>query len=660
MLLFKFNNLRKSYGDRRLFDDASLSLEVGDRCALIGDNGAGKTTLLRIIMGLEDPDNLDFAVQWGHNILPAYLPQDLISLRENQTMEELTPIRQAENKLLRLSRALSEEGNTPELLDAYNAALNHFEGLGGYRAIDNIKRIAAGLGLPEEKLQMPAKDLSGGELMRAALARLLSSPADLLILDEPTNHLDADGLEWLENFLKTTSKSLLFVSHDRHLIDEVATKTAGIEHKKIVTVPGNYSDRKRRSRSLEHERARQLEKARKEMAHQTQVARTQRSHRKIASWKSRLKKIDKLEEQIRDLNRHRPERERQLNFHLVQDKNKQRTDRVLLEAQKVTVDYGPGPLFEPFSMTIREGEKIALVGPNGCGKSSLLKGLSGELPQFYGRVHYAYDLTFATLEQRVRFEDESRTLLQELRSRFPDLSETEARGALARFAFFDLEVFKELAILSGGERTRLDLLLILLEEPDLLILDEPTNHLDLHSREVLEDALDKFQGAILTVSHDRYFLDRIGAEVYGFVDREILPFASYPAYRRTCHKLAAAAETEEQEERRDKAAKAAQEATAAVFDKAELELVPELKKLPLNPKRGAESRQLRAQGNLLLDKLLAEADRLSEEAAALEETFATANDPERYETYAALLQKEQKLSQLYFKLAEHLESVFAE
>lgn len=658
MLLFKFKNLRKSYGDRRLFDDASMTLEVGDRCALIGDNGAGKTTLLRIIMGLEDSDNLDFEVQWGQNILPAYLPQDLISLRENQTMEELTPIRQAENKLLRLSHALSEEGNTPELLDAYNAALNHFEGLGGYRALDQIKKVAAGLGLPEEKLQMPAKDLSGGELMRAALARLLSSPADLLILDEPTNHLDADGLEWLENFLQTTSKSLLIVSHDRHLIDAVATKTAGIEQKKIFVVPGNYSDRKRRADSIEYERARQLEKARKEVARETEVAQTLRSHRKIASWRSRLKKIDKLEEQIKELNADRPEKQRRLNFQVVQDKDKQRTDRVLMDAQNVTVDYGPGPLFDPFSLTIRESEKIALVGPNGCGKSSLLKGLIGELPQFYGRVHYAYDLTFAVLEQRVRFEDESRTLLQELRARFPDLSETEARGALARFAFFDLEVFKELAILSGGERTRLDLLLILLEEPDLLILDEPTNHLDLHSREVLEDALDKFQGAILTVSHDRYFLDRIGAEIYGFVDREIRPFPSYPAYRKTVHKLEAAEQVEAREERRDKAEQAAAKATAAVFTEAELALVPELKKLPLNPKRGAESRQLKAQGNLLLDQMLSEADRLSEEAAILEQSFGTTKDPASYETYAALLQKEQKLSQLYFKLAEHLESIF--
>ncbi|MDO5733856.1 MAG: ABC-F family ATP-binding cassette domain-containing protein [Eubacteriales bacterium] len=667
-MILRIKDLHKSYQNREIFSGADCTVMPGDKLAILGQNGSGKSTLLRIIMGLEESSSVNPPYEWGQDVLAEYLPQEITQSRSQESIIDLLPLRRAEQRMKELSQALAR-AQSPALLQSYNQALAEFESLGAYAALDEIKIHAAALGLAEEKLYAPISTLSGGEMMRAAMAKILCSRADCLVLDEPTNHLDADGIEWLEDFLQKTNKCLIFVSHDRSLIDAVANRTVAIEAGKLISHAGNYSDRLRWNAAREHERQLQLTKAETEYRKEKEVAQTFLSHRNISGYHSRLKKADKLKSQIAELQALKLEEDRQLNFKLARSEDSRRSDRVLMLGQKLSVDYGTGPLFKDFDFVLRAGQRIAILGPNGCGKSSLLKGLAGELKEFSGQLRYGHDLSMASLEQRVSFSNEDRTLLAEVRFRFPEIPEASARALLARFAFYDIEVFKSLRQLSGGERTRLNLLLILLEQPDLLILDEPTNHLDLKSKEVLENALEEFNGALLCVSHDRHFLAKLDFEILAFLGQKIESFKDYQTYRKASRRFR---EEERQLELQEKSEAQAERATLTSTVKAEepesesairqwsdaeLKLWPELKTLPKSVQKAVEQRQYRAKAKIISTEILETVDQLSSSAQELEARFTEAKSEAIYSEYAAILEREKALTELYFKLCESLESL---
>ena len=662
-MLLKVTNLNKSFGDRTIFEGAGFELERGEKLAIIGGNGAGKTTILEILVRNEEDDNLSSAVQWERDALFEYLPQELLETQAVGTALENFPVKKIEQSLSDLSARMGR-GET-HLLPLYDQTVAGFEAAGGYDKIDEFISAALHLGLKCEQLDQPLRELSGGERMRVALARILVSEADCLILDEPTNHLDITGIEWLETFLKNTPKSLILVSHDRHLIDQVASATLAIENYKLIKYSGNYSDRLLWEESLEHERQLREKKVKKQLAHELKVAQTLLSHRKISSYHSRLKKAEKLTLELEETQRKRLERERRLNFQIAQRRDHRRRDRVLILAQNLSVDYGRGPLFTPRDFVITEGQKQMITGPNGCGKTSLLMALCAQLDAAVGSLRHGQDLKWARLEQRVCFEDEERTVLEEMQERFPDFGEAHARALLARFAFYDLEVFKTLGELSGGERTRLSLLFNLMEQPDILILDEPTNHLDMDSKEVLERALVDFEGAILAVSHDRHFIEKLGAQIWGFVAGEVCDASSWTEYRQRLiaeeSKASTAAEAEPKVEAPHPTRASSSPDSAAPeppsWDERELELLPALRDLPRSVNKAVELRQYRAKGRLMTAEILKQLHELQEANQSMTEAFATAKDEEIYHQYAAQVQIEEDLTEIYLKLETFLEEI---
>jgi ATP-binding cassette, subfamily F, member 3 len=630
--LLTVNQVSKAYFGRVVLDQVSLRLDRGERLALIGDNGAGKTTLLRLITAAEKPDSGSIILP--SSVIPGYLSQhfeDADTLADTPLVSrELSDL---ENQLRLLENQIAAAGSDQrELLGRYSRQTARYETLGGYEFARRMQEILAGLGLAGDILKRPMATLSGGERMRVALARLLLKAPDLLLLDEPTNHMDLAAMEWLEDFLIRFKGAVLLISHDRVFIDRTATAVAELRDGRLDCRPGNYTHFREIQAAAELSRNREIRKVARELDRQREVTQTMLSHRKMSAYHAREKVVARLSGQLNDIRERACRQNQRLSFSFLPGQIEGDPQKILLSAQDLTYGYDGRPLFRNVSLMLRNGMKTCLCGPNGCGKSTLLALLLGRIDHFEGQVRLADQVVYGHMGQHVDFPDESRTLLEEILNR-QDLGEGQARTLLARYGFRDVDVFKAIEVLSGGERSRLYLACLLLERPDILFLDEPTNHLDIHSREILEQALVDFPGAILSVSHDRYFIERCSRQVLGFIGDQVLPFMSFADYRQSAWQF----EKQAAENHPDDDAARSTRPDPAVSRPAP----------GLNRTRERRETALRKEKTRETEKRISG---LEAEKSALEAGFARATDASSYHRYTKVLAELDRLYETYIDL----------
>ena len=530
MPLISVQQATKIFSNRAVLDKVSLSVNEGDKIALIGENGAGKTTLMKIIEGKLAPDE---GIVLNHaGTITGFLAQNL----EDQVISD-TPIKnpeilRLEKKIHEISTAMekADETELPPLLRQYQEATARFEMAGGYDYEHRIREALHGLGLSQDDIDRPISSFSGGERMRVSLAKLVVMRPNVLFLDEPTNHLDASALLWLEEYLSGYGGAVMFISHDRTFIDAVANRVLELENGKLTLYRGNYSEYCRQKEEIMRDRQRMIRNLEREVARQEEVTQTMLSHRKMKSYHAREKLVGKLSDKLESEKKKLSGGPSRMSFSFVPESSIANRDSILLQAENLSMAYPGSPtLFQGVNFFQKATEKIFLTGSNGCGKTTLLRLMTGQIPDFDGTILIRQSLRYGTMGQFVSFDDENKTPLEELSER-SDLTETQARTLLARFGFRDVDVFKSISVLSGGERSRLFLCCLLQEKPDMLFLDEPTNHLDIYSREILENALKDYHGAILAISHDRFFIEKCADRVLGFYLDQVLPFDSYKEY----------------------------------------------------------------------------------------------------------------------------------
>ena len=513
MAVCSVQNVTQSYGGHAILSGVSCEMKQGERIGLIGRNGEGKTTLLKLMSGQVKPD--EGLVTWKKGISAGLLKQSAAHAGE-QTVKELlfdvfASLWNIQNQLSAIERRLAEEQDAEtleRLLERYGALQDEFQQKGGYEISSQIERVAAGLKI-SRLLDAKWRDVSGGERTKVGLARLLLSSPDLLLLDEPTNHLDLDAVEWLTTFVKQYKGTAVIVSHDRYFLDDVATSIFEIDQGELHVYQGNYSGytierEERLIREFQHYQDQQKKikkmketiKRLKEWANRANPS-NEGLHRRAKSMEKALARIDVLKKPALD------RKKIDLAF-----KMNDRSGKDVVKLENVKKRFGKRELFSGLHMHVRFQDRVAIVGENGSGKTTLLSIISGTAPADSGEVQLGSSLSVAHLTQHVSEMNEEHSVLAEFRDQVT-ATEGEARMMLAKFLFYGHSVFKKVKDLSGGERMRLRLAQLVHQHHNVLILDEPTNHLDIESKEVLEEALARFQGTIIAVSHDRYFLDRM-------------------------------------------------------------------------------------------------------------------------------------------------------
>ncbi|MBE5776498.1 MAG: ABC-F family ATP-binding cassette domain-containing protein [Clostridiales bacterium] len=512
MIILTVQNLQKAYGTDEVLKDVSMTLQNGQRMGLVGVNGCGKTTLLRILSGQLHYDGGSFSLNKGLKL--GYLEQQSTVKEGNTVLQELEdvylPVREMEQKLRRMeeSMALAQDQQTLERLGAEYERLQHrFEEEDGYSWPSLVQGALLGMGFPREQWGQAAATLSGGELTRLCLAKLLLQKPDLLLLDEPTNHLDLAALNWLEKYLIAYKGAVIVVSHDRYFLDRVCTNMTEILLGVSEQYEGNYS----RYMELRTERFEARMKA-----YELQQAEIERQEKVIAKLRSfnREKSIKRAESRQKALDKverlDKPMEEKQVNFSFGANR---KTGEDVLFVKDFEKSYDGRRLFDHVELKMYAGDRIALIGRNGIGKSTLLKCLIGEETPDWGTVRWGANVDLGYYDQQQKTLHPEKTVLREVWDDFVRLDQTQVRSALGLFLFTGDDVFAPVSTLSGGEKGRVALTKLMLRRDNVLLLDEPTNHLDMDSREVLEDALEDFPGTILAVSHDRYFINRFANKV---------------------------------------------------------------------------------------------------------------------------------------------------
>ena len=539
MPLLTLSNITMNYGPRRILDGVSFRVNKGDRIAFIGDNGAGKSTLFKIIKGTLTPD--DGEVILHGNTIAGYLSQNMDEQDLSGASLKPSNLIDLELKMETLSSKITHASENGEdataLVEELSKTQGLYEAAGGYDYEYRLKDALAGLGLKDIHSRDDFTGLSGGEKMRVCLARLIVDRPDILLLDEPTNHLDMEAVEWLENFLSSYGGAVFVITHDRHFIDQVANRVIELDGGHITEYKGGYTDYKEQKEHFIKSQSLVTKALEEELAHQLDVKQTMLSHRNISGYHQREKMVAKLEEKLEEARSKLPAGYAKMSFTAQPLERTGRSDRIILQAKDLEMRFEDSDvnLFDALSFEVTADEKLFLAGPNGCGKTTLLKLLSGhageKLKGSSGTVLIGSAQSMGYMEQFVPFDDEEMNCFDELVSR-SDIGTTEARTLLARFGFKGDDAFKKISMLSGGERSRLYLCCLLRENPDILFLDEPTNHLDINSREILEDAIKEYSGAVICVSHDRFFIDKCADKVLGFKDRKAELYDSYYFYRK--------------------------------------------------------------------------------------------------------------------------------
>ena len=512
MILLSIQNVTKSFAMNTVLKDVSLTLQAGSRMGLVGANGTGKSTLFRLISGVMEPDEGSISIVKGARV--GFLTQEADIQSDLTVQQELErvfdPLKDMEKKLRALEAEMAETGDPAEierLSRSYSNLLDRFESSGGYEWPSRIQGVQAGLGFARGRENQPARVLSGGEKTRLCLARLLLTQPDLLLLDEPTNHLDLKSTQWLEETLKKYRGTVLVISHDRYFLNSVCDCMAEISLRRLTQYEGNYDQFsvKRRAdleRQMKEYKLQQAEIARQEAIIQRyRMYNREKSIKAAESREKRLEKMERLE---------KPQNEQKVRFSF---EGRRRTGDDVLMVKGLSKGFEGRTLFENFNLHLRAGDRVAIIGPNGVGKSTMLNIVANQLTPDRGQVIFGANVDLGYYEQHQTKLNPNKDILNELWDDFPRLDIDRVRGVLALFLFVGDDVFQPISTLSGGEKGRVSLAKLMLRHDNFLLLDEPTNHLDMDSREVLEDALEDFDGTILTVSHDRYFINRVANRV---------------------------------------------------------------------------------------------------------------------------------------------------
>jgi ATP-binding cassette subfamily F protein 3 len=505
----------KSYDPYDIFWDVSCSVAGGDRIALVGRNGTGKTTLLRILAGFEPPSS--GRVSRARDLRIGYLPQGATLESDGTLWQEMMTafdaLRAMEAQLHGLELDMADPARAEAALEAYAPLRDRFEHLGGYTYQDRAKHVLMGLGFPPQEHDMPVAHLSGGQKTRALLARLLLESPDLLLLDEPTNHLDLQAIEWLEGHLNTWQGTVILVAHDRYFMDRVVRKVWEFSFGQLEVYNGNYSHYVQQRDARYERRLKEYKAQQAFIAKEEDYIRRYMAGQRTRQAQGRLKRLERFK---RDEAVDRPRQEHSISLRL---QTPLRSGDKVVWSQDLVVGYEPdAPLFRSPDLDLRRGECVALLGPNGSGKTTFLKTLLGQIDPLQGYARLGASLKLGYFAQvHADLEPEKSVLDTILDTK--DLPLGEARSFLARFLFTGDDVFKPIADLSGGERSRVALARLVLQRANFLLLDEPTNHLDIPSQEILESVLDDFEGTILLVTHDRYLVDRLATQLW-IVDTE--------------------------------------------------------------------------------------------------------------------------------------------
>ena len=513
MIILSAQNIAKSFGVNAVLRDVSLTVQQGDRIGLVGVNGCGKSTLMRILAGLDAQDGGEISLIRGTRI--GYLAQqNMVTSGEtvwNELQKVYEPVFAMEAKLRELedemAHAHTDEQRFARLSADYDRLTRRFEESDGYSWKSMVSGVLNGLGFKPAQYDQCVDSLSGGEQTRLCLARLLLQKPDLLLLDEPTNHLDMETLQWLENYLAAYKGSVLVISHDRYFLDHVCTGIVEILMGSSEQYNGNYTRYVAQRQERFESRMRAYEIQQKEIERQQAIIARYRMfnrEKSIRAAESREKALDRMEKL------EKPVDERAIRFSF---EARRRTGEDVLQMSELSKSFGEKHLFHDLTVHVRAGDRVALIGPNGVGKSTLIKIIVGEEKPDTGFIRYGANVDIGYYDQHQSTLHPDKTVLDEVWDRFPQMEQSNVRGALGMFLFTGDDVFKPIHTLSGGEKGRVALTALMLRKDNLLLLDEPTNHLDMDSREVLEDALADFGGTIITVSHDRYFINRIANRI---------------------------------------------------------------------------------------------------------------------------------------------------
>ena len=633
MPLLSVDNITMSFHGRELLSGVSFRINEGDKIAFIGNNGAGKSTLFRIIRGTLEP--LDGKIIRHGNTIVGFLSQNMDEQDFNG--RSLKPValvqKEAEKMALEMEIATVDPDSDlyREKTEAYSKVVAEFEAMGGYDYDFRMKDALAGLGLTDITEDRDLSTLSGGEKMRVCLARLIVERPDILLLDEPTNHLDIEAVEWLENFLASYGGAVFVISHDRHFIDRVANRVIELNDGSVRDYKGNYTDYKYQKAEFMKSQEATVKNLEAELAHQLDVKQTMLSHRNISGYHQREKMVNKLQDILDNERKKLGNDPMKMSFTMVPEDRSGAEDKILIQVKDVSKKFDDDPmLFEHISFELKANQKLFLCGPNGCGKSTLLTMLLGRQGGFDGTVFVSSGASSGYMGQFVPFDNEELTCLEELLGR-TDMSETQARNMLARFGFRDLDVFKKISVLSGGERSRLYLCCLLQEKPDILFLDEPTNHLDIESREVLEDALRDYNGAIICVSHDRFFIDKCADSILGFAGGTAKLFDKYKYYRNSLKNV----QVEQPKQ-----------------EKAEEEKASRVTEAKVTSMNRAQERKLEAKRKERMRAIEKEIAELEQTQADMEASFGADTAPEDYEVYAENSRKLEALYEEYMELED--------
>lgn len=506
-MILSCKDITKSYGTDIILKKINFNLEEHEKAAVVGVNGAGKTTLFKIIT-----DNLSYddgQLYIPKNTTIGYLEQN-VDIRSKKTIYEemlsvFESIFELEEKLHSMERKMSSlsDSEYSSFMEQYARFQHEFEESDGYSCKSRINGVLKGLGFTEDEYSQQVCTLSGGQKTRVFLGKLLLMKPDILLLDEPTNHLDIDSIQWLEDFLKSYSGACLIISHDRYFLDRTVSKIIDIENGKSSVYNGNYSFFIKQKDAARAAQLKQYANQQREIRHQEEVIKTLRQFNREKSIKraeSREKALERMEKIERPENL--PEK-----MHLRLTPQIQSGNDVV-SVEDLSMSFGNNKLFSNVSFEIKRGEKVAIIGPNGIGKSTLFKIILNELKPDFGKVVLGVNVNPGYYDQEHHELDDKNTIFDEIHNAYPNMTNGEIRNVLASFVFTEDDVFKTIGTLSGGEKGRVSLAKIMLSKSNFLILDEPTNHLDMYSKEILEDAINNYDGTVLYISHDRYFIDK--------------------------------------------------------------------------------------------------------------------------------------------------------
>lgn len=628
-------NLTMTFIERNLFTDVSFDVEERDKVGFIGANGVGKTTLFKILNGEISP--VSGTVTFSKNVRPGYMEQHACNNPRADVYHELLSVfdylSDMETEISALAHQIdNKSGNLDELVERQTMLIEQFERAGGLTYKSRTRSALLGLGFSENDFTMPVGNLSGGQRSKLCLAKLLLSQSNMLLLDEPTNHLDIDAIAWLEGFLRDFKGAMIIISHDRYFLDNVTNKTIELEHNRAMVYTGSYSEFVKKKESVNESLKNKYEHDLKEIKRIEGIVEQQKrwgqAHNFITA-ASKQKEADRIKERLVV-----PESELETMRMHFEPRCESGND--VLICKNLAKSFDDKQLFKNVDIHIRKGERVFIIGGNGCGKTTLFRILMGKTPMNGGEYDYGANVEIGYFDQMQQNLDLSKTALDEVWDTFPNMTQTEVRSALASFLFKGDEVFKPLSKMSGGERARVSLLKLMLKGSNFLLLDEPTNHLDASSREELEKTLLDYSGTMLIVSHDRYFINKIADRILLLTNNGVKEYlGNYDYYlERTTAEKQGVVLTESKKEKKEK---------------------PQNDYF-LQKQKQSEERKRQTK----LKKAEAEIERLDEEIAKTQELLSSeevAADYEKLMELSKLLEDLQKQQEEQYEIWEELESM---